>query len=805
MELVLLIAVFYLGLLIVEQRLAATVKLAGLALLLILADNFLPAPVTLIFWVVLIIAATVALLPLLRAAILKRLLPRLRTRLPRLSTTEQEALEAGTVWWDGELFSGRPDWEKLLAQPAAVLTEEEQAFLDGPVEELIHKVDEWQVYQRRSLTQATWNFMKNHGFFALVIPPEYGGKGFSAYAHSCVVMKLASHSVTTAVTVMVPNSLGPAELLMHYGTDEQRDYWLPRLADGSEVPCFALTGPVAGSDAGSIPDLGVVCRGEYGGEEQLGIRLKFSKRYITLAPVATVIGLAFKMVDPDHLLGEREELGITVALVPADTPGVRQGERHNPLGLAFQNGPLYGEDVFVPLSAIIGGEQGIGRGWRMLVESLAEGRGISLPALATGSGKVASRYTGAYARIREQFGLPIGRFEGVAELLGRIAGLTYTMDAARELTCSAIGQGEKPAVVTAILKYHLTESMRQVINDAMDIHGGSGIMFGPRNLVGPIYQAVPVAITVEGANILTRNLIIFGQGAVRAHPWLLQEMAALAEENEDVALGQLDEALRGHVEHTFGNLARSFRLGLSKGYFSTVPAHPLSREIQRMNWLSAAFAVAADVALLVMGGDLKRRENLSARLGDVLSQLYLASAVVKRFSDQGRKFDDLPVARWAMTHALYEGENALLRALDNFPQRWLGWLVKRWVGPVGRVCPPVDDLLQRQVAETLLQPSECRDRLTAGICRDDSGDSQRGRLERAFTLSVPVESLQRQLREWQRSGELPADASEDELVQQALKQMLIDADQADSGRQYRQLQQQIIQVDSFDGRQLANP
>ncbi len=790
---------------LLEQRQPAGVLLAGLAGLLLLASTLLPSSLTLLLAVILGLGAVVALAANLRRNwLIKPVLPLLREQLPALSATEQEALDAGTVWWDGELFSGQPDWQKLLAQPAPALSDAEQAFLDGPVEELCKKVDEWQVHQRGNLTQATWTFMKKQGFFALGIPQSYGGKDFSAYAHSCVVMKLASHSVTTAVTVMVPNSLGPAELLLKYGDEEQKTYWLPRLASGKEIPCFALTGPIAGSDAGAIPDTGVVCRGEYDGEQTLGVMLNFSKRYITLGPVATVIGLAFKMSDPDQLLGDQADLGITVMLVPANTPGVRQGDRHNPLGLAFQNGPLYGKDVFLPLSAIVGGQTGIGQGWRMVVECLAEGRGISLPGLATGSGKLASRYTGAYARIREQFGTPIGKFEGVAEPLGRIAGLTYMMDAARRLTCTGLDQGEKPAVVTAILKYHLTETMRRVINDAMDIQGGSGIMLGPRNLIGPIYQAVPVAITVEGANILTRNLIIFGQGAVRAHPWLLQEMAALNETDPQLAIGKLDAALTGHAGYFLRNMARSLRLGLTRGYFSATPAHPLSRQLQQMNWLAAAFAFSADLALLLFGGDLKRRENISARLGDCLSQLYLASAVIKHFTDQGRRQADLPLAQWATANALHEAETALVAAIENFPNRIIGWGLKLWLRPTGRVCPAPSDNLQHQAAALLLEPSGSRDRLTDGIYKDNDASGQRGMLDAALELAEPVTKLERQLRRWQRSGELESEP-EAKLLASAVRKKLITGKESKMLQSYRALQLKIIQVDAFSGRQVANP
>jgi acyl-CoA dehydrogenase len=551
-----------------------------------------------------------------------------RRLLPSMSDTEREALEAGTVWWDGELFTGRPDWKKLLSARAPRLSAEEQAFIDGPCEELCRMIDDWDITHRRAdLPPEVWDFLKRKGFFAMIIPKRYGGLEFSAYAHSCVLVKLASRSATVSSTVAVPNSLGPAELLLHYGTEEQKNHYLPRLARGEDVPCFALTAPRAGSDAASIPDTGVVCRGMYEGREIVGLRLNFSKRYITLAPVATVVGLAFRLYDPDRLLGgDRTDYGITCALIPRGTPGLSIGRRHFPLNVPFQNGPLSGKDVFVPLDCIIGGPKMAGQGWRMLVEQLSVGRCISLPSNAAGGAKAGIFASAAYARIRKQFGQPVGRFEGVEAALTRMAGAAYIVDAARSVTTGAIDGGERPSVPAAMLKYHCTELSRQVANDAMDVQGGKGICLGPKNYLGRGYQVVPVAITVEGANILTRSLMILGQGAIRCHPYVLREMNAAKDKDKRRSLREFDRALFGHVGYTLSNAARSFVMATTLARFSETPDDgPTRRYYQHINKFSAQFAFATDMAMLTLGGYLKQKEHLSARLGDVLSSLYMAS------------------------------------------------------------------------------------------------------------------------------------------------------------------------------------
>ncbi|MFQ5581637.1 MAG: acyl-CoA dehydrogenase [Mariprofundaceae bacterium] len=688
-----------------------------------------------------------------RKWISRPLLNYIRKALPPMSATEREAVEAGTVWWDADLLQGDPDWKKLLDIPAPKLNKEEQAFLDGPVEKLCTMLDDWQItHELNDLPPKVWEFIKAKGFFGMIIPKKYGGLEFSAHAHSQVIMKIGSRSGTAAVTAMVPNSLGPAELLLNYGTDKQKKHYLPRLAGGEEVPCFALTGPFAGSDAGAMPDTGIVCKQKYKGKQTLGLRLNWEKRYITLGPVATVLGLAFHAYDPEHLLGDQEDLGITCALIPTDTPGVEIGRRHAPLDSAFQNGPNSGKDVFIPMDWVIGGQEMIGHGWRMLVERLAVGRGISLPATSTGAAKLASQTTGAYARVRKQFHLSIGKFEGVEEALARIGGLTYMMDAARTLTTSALDIGEKPSVISAIVKYYLTENMRQLIDDAMDIHGGRGICLGPSNYLGRIYQTVPVGITVEGANILTRSMIIFGQGAMRCHPYLQEEIAAANEEDEEKALARFDAALFGHLGYSVSNAARAFVYATSGGLLAPSPVSgPTASYYRKLARFSAATAALADVSLLVLGGAFKRKEKLSGRFADALGYMYLCSAVLKRFEDDGRPKADLPLVQWSCEHCLHKIQHALDGVIRNFPVRPIAWKLRAWALPLGRRLHGPSDRLGHQVASLLLEPSATRDRLIGGIYYSiDPGDST-GRLEHALKMTLRAEPIERKLR---KAGEI---------------------------------------------------
>jgi len=702
-----------------------------------------------------IAAGGVLAVPALRRRLLSaRLLEAYRRVVPPVSDTEREAIEAGNVWWDAELFSGNPDFERLRALPAPRLGDEEQAFLDGPVETLCRMVDDWQVSRElEDLPPQVWAFIRAERLFGIIIPREYGGLGFSALAHSAVVMKLASRSGTLGVSVMVPNALGPAELLLNYGTEQQKRHYLPRLARGEDIPCFALTGPEAGSDASAMRDVGVVCRGSFGGRDDvLGVRLDWEKRYITLGPVATLLGLAFKLRDPDRLLGDDPEPGITLALIPTDTPGIRIGNRHMPMGVPFHNGPNSGRDVFIPVDWIIGGPAMAGHGWRMLMESLAAGRAISLPALATGAGKVGSLATGAYAAVRHQFGRPIGRFEGVQEVLARIGGNAYLMDAARVMTCAAVDRGERPAVISAIVKYHLTERMRRVVNDAMDVHGGRGICMGPRNYLAAAYHGLPIAVTVEGSNILTRSLIIFGQGAIRCHPYVLREMEAARDADPERALARFDEAVFDHLRHAIANACRALALGLTAARLARAPAGGVLgyyyRQIARM---SAALALSADVAMALLGGRLKRLERLSARLGDVLSLLYLACAAIKRFEDDGCPQADRPLLHWACRDALHGAQTALEELFRNLPVRGVGWLLAGLVFPFGRPYAAPSDANDRRLARLLLRPGEARDRLTHGVFVGDAGDPV-GRVEDAFVKAAAAESAARKVQRALRAG-----------------------------------------------------
>jgi acyl-CoA dehydrogenase len=686
--------------------------------------------------------------PLRKAVLTRPFLKVYRRMLPAMSDTEREALEAGTVWWDGELFTGKPDWSKLLSAKAPQLTAEEQAFLDGPCEELCGMIDDFDITHRRGdMPPEVWDFLKRKGFFSMIIQKKYGGLEFSAYAHSCVLAKLSTRSATVSSTVAVPNSLGPGELLQHYGTEAQKDHYLPRLARGEDIPCFALTGPRAGSDAASLPDSGVVCKGIWQGREITGLRLNFSKRYITLAPVATVIGLAFRMFDPERLLGGDEDLGITCALIPRETPGISIGRRHFPLNVPFQNGPLSGTDVFVPLDFIIGGPKMAGQGWRMLVEQLSVGRCISLPSSGTGGGKAAVFATGAYARIRRQFNMPVGKFEGIESVIARMVGLTYTMDAARSVTAGAIDGGEKPSVPSAMLKYHVTEMSRQIANDAMDVHGGKGICLGPKNYLGRGYQVVPVAITVEGANILTRSLIIFGQGAVRCHPFVLREMEAAKNPDRARGVDDFDRALFGHIGFTISNAVRSLIMALTNARFTAAPDRgEASRYYQHIVRFSASFAFAVDVAMLSLGGYLKKKENLSARLGDVLSCMYLASMVLKHYDNQGRRPEDLPIVEWACRSLLSKAQDQLHGFLRNFPNRALAAVMRFFIFPRGLQYSAPDDRLGRQLAELVLSPGEVRDRLCYPVYRKVAPDNPLGLLQEVLEMAERAEDLEKRIR-----------------------------------------------------------
>ena len=716
--------------------------------------------------------------------------------MPPISQTEREAIEAGSVWWEAQLFSGAPDWDMLFSAGKPSLSEAELAFINGPVETLCAMCNDWEIGERGDLPPPVWEYIRNNGFFGMNASPEHGGLGFSAYAQSCIVQKLASRCAAAAVTVMVPNSLGPAELLQHYGSDEQKQLHLRRLAGGEETPCFALTGPWAGSDAGAMPDSGVVCEGEHEGERVLGFRLNWDKRYITLGPVATLIGLAFQAHDPKRLLGGATELGITCALVPANTPGVSIGARHQPLRAAFQNGPQRGADVFIPLDWVIGGRERIGQGWRMLMESLAAGRGISLPAMAAGAAKSAARCSGAYARVREQFGVEIGKFEGVQEALARIAGRTYLLDAARTLMTDAIARGEKPAVMSAMVKLHCTELSRAVINDAMDLHGGKGICMGPRNYLAAAYQQLPIGITVEGANILTRSLIVFGQGALRCHPHLLAEMEAAAN-GGDGALEKFDAELRRHMEHLIGNKIRATALSLSRGRLARgAGGHALVRRHSRsVEHLSAAFAFLADVTLLLLGGELKRREMLSGRFADAHGNLFLATAALKKFRDRGEPEDEAPLADWACAYALFHAQQALDGILRNYPRPLLGKLMRINVFGGGRYLQMPGDELSRRVAETIMTDGPARARLCEHMFIPSDASEPAAQLESAFHLMTESKPVRRRLRKENRAP-APAQSYADWVASLRADQA-VDESEANLLLRAREAAEEAIRVDEF--------
>jgi acyl-CoA dehydrogenase len=746
-----------------------------------------------------LVALVFARTPVRRMLITGRLLPLVKPILPQMSETEREALEAGTVWWEAEFFSGNPRWRRLLDFQPKDLTEKERAFLDGPAETVCSMLTEWEVNRAGDLPEEVWSYLGEQGFFGMIIPERYGGLGFSAWAHSAVVTKLSSRSTALGVTVMVPNSLGPAELLMHYGTQAQKDHYLPRLARGEEIPAFALTEPGAGSDAGGMTSNGVVCEGTFEGRQVLGIRLNWDKRYITLVSRATVLGLAFKLRDPDHLLGSQVELGITCALIPTDLPGVVTGERHDPLGIAFINGPTQGHDVFVPLDAIIGGRANAGKGWGMLMQSLAAGRGISLPSNSSAAAKLAVRGVGAYATVRQQFGMSIGKFEGVQEPISRIAGRCYYMDAMRRLTCGAVDAGEKPSVATAIAKAWMTESMRRVLIDAMDVVGGSGISLGPRNIFGHGYQGAPIAITVEGANILTRSMIVFGQGAIRCHPHVQDELNGAFGGN----LKLFDRAFFGHVGFVVTNMARSFVHGLTGGALAKAPVGgPLAPYYQRLTRASASFAMISDFAMGTLGGALKRKEAITGRLADALAWQLIASAALKRFHDEGSLKRDLPYVTWSCEHALYEVQEALRGVLRNLPLRPVAWLLQALTFPLGARWAPPDDRLAHRMAEGILDGREARESLSEGMYVPPRDELGLGQLEATLDLVVRAQSVHRKVKEAVKAKRLER-KPKDTLLERALAEGVIGEAEIEMVRDARAARERSIAVDAFGAEQHA--
>ncbi|AEX22862.1 acyl-CoA dehydrogenase FadE [Vibrio sp. EJY3] len=754
-------------------------------------------------WAIYILAIAVFAVSGIRQSLISRkALAVFKKVLPAMSQTEKEALDAGTVWWEAELFKGKPEWKNLHAIQTPKLSAEEQAFLDGPVNEVCAMVNDFQVtHELADLPPEVWQYLKDHKFFAMIIKKKYGGLEFSAYAQSLVLQKLTGVSGVLSSTVGVPNSLGPGELLQHYGTEEQKDYYLPRLAEGKEIPCFALTSPEAGSDAGSIPDYGVVCKGQWEGKEVLGMRLTWNKRYITLAPVATVLGLAFKLRDPQGLLGDKEDLGITCALIPTNVKGVEIGNRHFPLNVPFQNGPTRGKDIFVPIDFIIGGEKMAGQGWRMLVECLSVGRGITLPSNSTGGIKTAALATGAYSRIRRQFKQPIGHMEGIEEPLARIGGNAYVMDAASNLTVAGIDLGEKPSVISAIVKYHCTHRGQQSIIDAMDIVGGKGICIGPSNFLARGYQGSPIAVTVEGANILTRSMIIFGQGAIRCHPYVLEEMNAAYSDASD-AVEKFDKALAGHVSFTMSNLVRSIWFGLSDGLGSSAPTKDATkRYYQQLNRYSANLALLSDISMAVLGGSLKRKERLSARLGDILSQLYLSSAALKRFEQDGRPVEDLPLVHWALQDSLKQAETAVDEFLANFPNKAIARTLRVLIMPFGRVRKAPSDKLDSKVARILQTPSATRSRIGRGQYLAPTEHNPAGKIELALSVILQAEPVFDKVCKAQ--GKRRPFLRLDMIAEEGLAQGIISQEEAELLREAEQHRLDTINVDDFEPEQLA--
>lgn len=722
-----------------------------------------------------------------------------KTLLPDMSSTEREALEAGSVWWEGELFSGKPNWKKLMQTPPPALSAEEQAFLSGPVETLCKMLDTWKLnHEYGDLTDDIYSFIHKNKFLGMIIPKEYNGLGFSVSAQIAVLTKICAVNTIAANYISVPNSLGPAELLLKYGTEAQKSHYLPRLANGREIPCFGLTAPRAGSDATSLPDTGIICRAQYDGKEVIGIRLNFEKRYITLAPIATLIGLGFKLYDPDSIIGDKKEYGITCALIPRNTPGLEIGRRHFPIGAPFINGPIKGKDVFVPLDFIIGGPEMAGKGWRMLVERLAVGRAISLPSASLANAKTVLAASSAYARIRKQFNTHIGKFEAIQGVLARMAGRTYIMEAAIRNTGSAIDSGEEPAIPSAILKYHCTELCRSIVNDAMDIHGGKGAVKGPRNYLSFHYETTPVAITVEGANILTRSLIIFGQGAVRCHPYVLQEMEALQNDDEIQGMEHFDKALFGHIGFTLSNACRAFIMGITRAKFTRVPTSgaPTRRYYQQINRYSAAFALAADMCMLTLGGSLKFREMLSSRLGDILSMLYLTSLTLKHYENQHRPEADLPLVDWSCRELLYQLQEQLHLLLRNLPNRPIAVLLRCLIFPLGRSFSAPADSLSHDIAGLLLSNTDARSRLLQGAYLTPHENNPVGRLNALLAQAESIAPLERKLTHAVKQG-LVIDLPGPEQIDDAENKGILNKDEAHQLRIYDSRVMEFIHVDDF--------
>ena len=759
-----------------------------------------PGPLGMLAWLPVAVLAALAVPPLRRALLISPAFGMVRGILPKVSDTETQALEAGTVGFDAELFSGEPDWHKLRAVPAITLTAEERAFLDGPTEELCRMIDDWKVrFEEKQIPDEIWNFVKRHGFLGMLISKSHGGLGFSAQAQSLILGKVSSRSPDVATIVMVPNSLGPGELIEKYGTDEQKHHYLPRLARGEEVPFFSLTGPTSGSDAATMRDIGYVTRGEHEGRETLGISLSWDKRYITLGPQATLVGLAFRLFDRENLLGKGEDLGITLALIPANHPGVNIGRRHLPSGAAFPNGPNWGRDVFIPMHWVIGGADMAGQGWRMLMECLSAGRAISLPSSSTAGAKAMLRFTSAYARIRRQFGLPISHMEGIEEPLVRIVETAYVNEAARGVTAAMVSRGEKPAVISALMKYQTTERMRRSVNDAMDIHGGRAICDGPSNYLQAAYQMVPVGITVEGANILTRTLITFAQGALRAHPYLYKEVQAAQNPDARAGLAAFDEAFSGHVAYSLANVAGAFVHNLTGGMFASAPdkAYGTAEWYRQLSRSSRSFALVSDLTVATLGGGLKTKQKLTGRLADALSELYMLSCVLKRFEDDGKPASDERIVELAARNALHRFDEAIAGVIDNFPVAPARLLMRLCVFPLGRRRKPASDALARQVARVALEPGEVRDRLTRDIYVSKDVDDPTGLLEVTLAKVLAAAPVEKKLEKAIRDGIVRRYHGID-WFEQAMEKGVLTESEASQLRELERLVARVVAVDHFD-------
>ncbi len=766
-----------------------------LSYLFILSLYFLTLDLNAICWIAFAAISAVFAIPAIRRNLLTRSLITLITKLnllPKISETEKIALTSGTIWVDGQLFSGRPDFNWIFSQKFPKLTAEEQSYLDNEVEELCRICSDYEVQTLRDLPENVWNFMRKSKIFGMIIPKEFGGLGFSAYAHSCVIQKLSSRSVPLAITAMVPNSLGPAELLMHYGTQAQRDHYLPRLADGRDLPCFALTEPTAGSDATSIISNGVLFKDDKG---EIKIRLNWNKRYITLGAYATVIGVAFQLRDPDKILFENEEVGITCALIPHTTPGVRQGRRHDPLATPFVNSPLNGENVVVGLDAVIGDKAGLGKGWKMLMECLAAGRGISLPSTSAGGSKLVARAVSAYCAIRQQFGTEVGKFEGVEEVLARIASRTYALDAMRTFTAGSIDSGSKPAVITAIAKYHATEMFRQNINDGMDLLGGRAIIRGPRNVLANAYFSTPISITVEGANIMTRSLIHFGQGAIMCHPYAYHEIEAL--EKGDVK--SFDRAFFAHVNHLISNFTRSVILSLTRGYFrKPFKCGVVAKYERKIAWCSATFALLADIALARFGGGLKRKEKINGRFGDALSAMYIATSVLKKFQEGGSKKEEIVLVEHAVKEQLVKAQTAidgLYQNLFGCCGKWILFPFAMWSRFNAFVCP-ANDLLDHKISKNFIKNGEFRDVLTDGIFVSKDSKDNLGRIENALALHEKSAPVRDKIKNAIRAKALPRKRTED-LVELAFDKSVINLEEKHLLQDAQSAVLDAMQVDEY--------